>query len=139
MRAGLRLADRLRFRVLQPLRADAGCQTPDEYSVIDYKARAPKALEDALALPGEDVQLAVYALLWGGAVSEALFLSVDRRVAVAVAPEEDIAGLAGAAEERLARVFDALAAGAGLPAQGADGVCGYCEARGLCRKGHWHD
>lgn len=109
------------------------------FAVVDYKARAAKALKDSLSLPGEDVQLAVYALLWGEAVSEALFLSIDRGEVVAVPQEGDIQALARATRERLAALFDALAAGARLPAQGTAGACEYCDARGLCRKGHWHD
>ena len=107
--------------------------------MIDYKARAVKPLEDALRIPGEDVQLAVYALLWGDAVTEAMFLSVDRREVEAVAPDQDIRLLARGTGERLAVMFDALAAGAKLPAQGTEAACEYCDARGLCRKDYWHD
>jgi ATP-dependent helicase/nuclease subunit B len=109
------------------------------YAVIDYKARAVKPLEDALRIPGEDVQLAVYALLWDNAVTEAMFLSVDRREVEAVAPDQEIRVLARGAGERLAAMFDALAAGAKLPAQGTEAACEYCDARGLCRKDYWHD
>jgi ATP-dependent helicase/nuclease subunit B len=109
------------------------------FAVVDYKARAVKPLKDSLSAPGEDVQLAVYALLWGEAVSEALFLSIDRGEVAAVPEEGDIQALARATRERLAAVFDSLAGGARLPAQGIAGACEYCEARGLCRKGHWHD
>ena len=58
--------------------------------MIDYKAQAPKPLKDSLEMPGEDVQLAVYALLWGDAVTEAMFLSVDRKDVEPVAPEQDV-------------------------------------------------
>jgi ATP-dependent helicase/nuclease subunit B len=109
------------------------------YAVVDYKARAVKPLKDSLAAPGEDVQLAVYALLWGEAVTEAMFVSIDRGEVVAVPEEGDIQALAQATKERLAALFDALSAGAKLPAQGAAAACEYCDARGLCRKGHWHD
>ncbi len=108
------------------------------YAVIDYKARPVKPLQDSLQVPGEDVQLAVYALLWGDAVTEAMFLSVDRGEVKAV-PSEDIQPLARATTTRLAAMFDSLAAGASLRAQGTEAVCEYCEARGLCRKDHWHD
>jgi ATP-dependent helicase/nuclease subunit B len=109
------------------------------FSVIDYKARPPKALQDSLVIPGEDVQLAVYALLWGDAVTEAMFLSVDRRVVEPVAPDQEIPVLAKATSDRLAAMFDSLAAGAGMRAQGTEAACEYCDARGLCRKDHWHD
>jgi ATP-dependent helicase/nuclease subunit B len=106
--------------------------------VVDYKARAVKPLQDSLQVPGEDVQLAVYTLLWGDAVTEAMFLSVDRGEVKAV-PSEDIQVLAQATSTRLAAMFDSLAAGARLRAQGTEAACEYCEARGLCRKDHWHD
>jgi ATP-dependent helicase/nuclease subunit B len=134
--ATLTLLGRLdRVDVRQPPAAEG--QSP-EFAVVDYKARAHKALEDSLEAPGEDVQLAVYALLWGAAVTEALFLSIDRGEVVPV-PQEDVQALAQATSDRLAGMFDALAAGAPLRAQGTQGACEYCESRGLCRKGHWHD
>ena len=90
-------------------------------------------------MPGEDVQLAVYALLWDSAVTEAMFLSIDRREVEEVAPDQEIHLLARAAGARLAAMFDALAAGAKLSAQGTEAACEYCEARGLCRKDYWDD
>ena len=108
-----------------------------EHAVIDYKTRAADALRQALESPGEDVQLPVYALLWGVPVAEALFLALDRGEVRDVGIEHDVAALAQAERERLGRLFDALAAGAGMPAQGTEAVCEYCEARGLCRKNYW--
>ena len=110
-----------------------------EFAVIDYKTRAQKALRDALELPGEDVQLAVYALLWTAPVTAAMFLSIDRDDVAPVALEGDLPGVVEETRARLAAMLDALADGARLPAQGIDAVCTYCEVRGLCRKDHWHD
>ena len=110
-----------------------------EFVVIDYKTRAQKALRDALALPGEDVQLAVYALLWSPPVAAAMFLSIDRDEVAPVALADELPGVALETRARLAAMLDALADGARLPAQGTDAVCGYCEVRGLCRKDHWHE
>ena len=108
-------------------------------AVIDYKTIDATRLRESLSMPGEDVQLGVYALLWGKAVTEAIFLSVDRRGVEAVEPKQEIQALARKTGERLAEIFDALAAGAKLPAQGTVTACEYCDARGLCRKDHWHD
>ena len=120
-------------------RVDARSTDPTPaFAVIDYKARAVKPLQGSLQIPGEDVQLAVYALLWGDAVTEAMFLSVDRGEVKAV-PSEDIQALAQATSTRLAAVFDSLAAGVRMRAQGTEAACEYCDARGLCRKDHWHD
>jgi ATP-dependent helicase/nuclease subunit B len=106
-------------------------------AVIDYKTRSQKKLKDALEVPGEDVQLPVYALLWGGPVAAALFLSIEREGVKPVEVQSDIGELAAATRERLADLVDALHEGAPLPAQGADQVCDYCEMRGLCRRNYW--
>ncbi len=119
-------------------RVDAG-EGGSRLSVIDYKTRSAKALQDSLLVPGEDVQLGVYALLWGKAVTEAMFLSVDRRDVEVVIPKQEIQALAEKTGERLAAMFDALAAGAKLPAQGTVAACEYCDVRGLCRKDHWDE
>jgi ATP-dependent helicase/nuclease subunit B len=106
-------------------------------AVIDYKTRAKKALQDAVEVPGEDVQLPVYALLWGGPVAAALFLSIEREGIAAVELQHDVQALADATRARLGEIFDALAGGAPLRAQGVEQVCEYCEMSGLCRRGHW--
>jgi ATP-dependent helicase/nuclease subunit B len=108
-----------------------------DHAVIDYKTLDPLKLKQALESPGEDVQLPVYALLWDAPVAEALFLSMDRDEVRAVGMDHDVAALAQAERERLGRLFDALAAGAAMPAQGTEAVCEYCEVRGLCRKNYW--
>jgi ATP-dependent helicase/nuclease subunit B len=126
------------------VRAPAGDQQSEkqadssfESAVVDYKTRDPGKLRKSLALPGEDVQLPVYALLWGAPVAEALFLSLDRDGVGAVELEGDVDALAETVRARLGELFDALCAGARLPAQGVEEVCEYCEARGLCRRNHW--
>jgi len=112
-------------------------ESPSEFAVIDYKTRDPGRLRRSLELPGEDVQLPVYALLWGAPVAEALFLSLERDGVSAVELGNDVPALMEAVRVRLGELFDALAAGARLPAQGVEETCEYCEARGLCRRNHW--
>jgi ATP-dependent helicase/nuclease subunit B len=106
-------------------------------AVIDYKTRNRRALQEALAHPGEDVQLPVYALLWGGPVAAALFLSIDRDGVEQVLLTEPVSVAAAAVGARLAAIYDALHEGAPLPAQGIDAVCEYCEMHGLCRRNFW--
>lgn len=116
-------------------RVDTG---PDgRAAVIDYKTRSQKVLKEALEVPGEDVQLPVYALLWDGPVAAALFLSIEREGVAPVEVGEDIGELAAATRERLAGIVDALHDGSPLPAQGVEQVCDYCEMRGLCRRNYW--
>ena len=135
----------------RPFRASPGVASPETgapaqpldaphlLAVIDYKTRSVKALEESLKLPGEDVQLAVYTLLAGDPVARALFLSVDRREVEAIEMDEEVGEMAGATRARLLTMFDALAEGARLRAQGVEAACEYCDVRGLCRKGYWHE
>lgn len=117
-------------------RADGNRNT---FAVLDYKAQGVKKLKDKLKQPGEDVQLPVYALLHGGDVTEAAFVSLDRDGVESIPLEQDVSELGAAVEARLAELFDALHRGAGLPAQGLPEVCEWCEMRGLCRKDHWNE
>jgi ATP-dependent helicase/nuclease subunit B len=105
-------------------------------AVIDYKMKAKDALRKQLKLPGEDVQLPVYALLAGELATEAAYLSFDHDQVHAVKPEGDIQELAQQVAGRLQTVFEALYAGADLPAHGAEPVCAQCEMEGLCRRSY---
>ncbi len=40
---------------------------------------------------------------------------------------------------RLERSLHALVRGAAMPALGDEGSCAYCDYRGLCRRGDWHE
>jgi ATP-dependent helicase/nuclease subunit B len=107
-----------------------------EYALIDYKTRDPAKLRAEQKKPGEDVQLPAYATLYGGEVAQAGYLSVDQDEVKEITVE-NIAVLAASNVERLREVFDAMHAGAALPAQGVSEVCKHCEARGLCRRDVW--
>ena len=116
-------------------RVDTGSDSA--VGLIDYKTQRQEVLRKKAAAPGEDVQLPVYALLWGGPVAAALFLSIEREGVKSVALNGDINALAAATRERLAQLHDAMHGGAPLPAQGVDAVCQYCEMDGLCRRNYW--
>jgi ATP-dependent helicase/nuclease subunit B len=105
-------------------------------SVIDYKTADKSLLQEQLRDPGENVQLACYALLAENVV-DARFLSLNKDAPVEVPLEDDLRELADACEARLADVFQRLRQGAGLPANGDDKSCASCEMKGLCRKDHW--
>jgi ATP-dependent helicase/nuclease subunit B len=113
------------------------CHADGHTEVIDYKTRAENALKQQLKTPGEDVQLAVYALLWEAPVTAAQYLSLERDGVTTVPLPQPPQQAAAAVRERLLRLFDAMRAGAPLPAQGVQAACKYCEMRGLCRRGHW--
>jgi len=106
----------------------------DTRYVIDYKTSTAQSLRKKLKSPDEAVQLPFYAWLCEAA---AAYLPINE---VPVAPleldgETDVEAIS----RRLPDLLEAIAAGAALPAHGVDGVCAYCEARGLCRKGMWHE
>ena len=109
----------------------------DAVAVVDYKTGSATSLKARLRMPGEDVQLPVYALLWGGPVAAALFLSIDREGVNAVPLTDDLTALAASVRQRLGELYDDLCAGQPLPAQGAPEACKYCDVHGLCRRAHW--
>jgi len=113
-------------------------------AVLDYKARRADALRREVAEPGEDVQLAAYALLFDAAadgrearLAEAAYVALERGEITLVRHRGDPAESAARAALRLDALLTAVRDGAGLPAHGAAGVCGYCEMRGLCRRDYW--
>ncbi|MCC6535265.1 MAG: PD-(D/E)XK nuclease family protein [Burkholderiales bacterium] len=105
-------------------------------AVVDYKTQARTKLRGKLRIDGEDVQLPLYALLWGGPIAAALFLGLDAPVD-GVACEGDIDALARAVAERLGQLFDRIHEDASLPAHGVEAVCRHCDVSGLCRRKYW--
>ena len=81
-----------------------------------------------------EVQLPFYAWL---AEAAAAYLPINETpvVPLELDGETDV----DAISRRLPELLEAIASGAGLPAAGIDAVCAHCEARGLCRKGMWHE
>lgn len=106
-------------------------------AVIDYKTQRRDTLRKKVEAPGEDVQLPVYALLWGNPVTTAQFLSLERDGVDAVDLGPDVMAVAASERDRLGSLFDQMRAGAPMPAHGVDAVCDYCEMRGLCRRNYW--
>ena len=107
----------------------------DERLVLDYKTQSEQVLRSKLKEPGEDVQLACYA--YAHEAADAAFVSIENGKVKLVAPKEDVPLLAQLNAERLVRVMAALRDGAGMPANGIDAACAYCDVRGVCRKGEW--
>jgi len=106
-----------------------------ERKVFDYKTQNEQALRNKLKEPGEDVQLACYA--YAQEAVDAAFVSIEGGKVKSVVPPHDVAQLAQLNAERLVRVMGDIRNGAGLPANGIDQACRYCEMRGVCRKGEW--
>ena len=107
----------------------------DEKRVLDYKTQNDQLLRNKLKEPGEDVQLACYA--FAHKAGEAAFVSIESGKVKSVMPPHDIAQLAWLNAERLESVMARIRSDVGLPANGIDQACVYCEMRGVCRKGEW--
>ncbi len=103
--------------------------------VLDYKMQGDQQLRDKLREPGEDVQLASYA--YAHNANEAAFISIESGKVKSVEPKHDVAQLAQINVARLVQVMARVRDGAGLPANGIEQACRYCEMRGVCRKGDW--
>ena len=112
-----------------------------KFAVLDYKARNATELKKALGEPGEEIQLATYALLLqadgGEPPIEAGYVALERAGVTLVPVAGDLAEISAKAVLRLDEMLIAIRGGAELPAQGRIGVCAYCEMRGLCRKDYW--
>lgn len=104
-------------------------------AVIDYKTSDKSALKKRLT-GFEDHQLAFYGLLLSPAPAEAAYVAIDTDKTEYLTAEpyddwrEQLAG-------RLRADLDDIHRGEPLPASGVSGSCGYCDMRGLCRKGAW--
>ncbi len=107
----------------------------EEKRVLDYKTQGDQLLRNKLKEPGEDVQLACYA--YAHEAADAAFVSIENGKVKLVEPKHDVPLLAQLNAERLVQAMARIRGGAGLPANGIDQVCMYCEMRGLCRKGEW--
>lgn len=118
-------------------RVDVRVDDASMTAVLDYKTQTVNALKNKLKEPGEDVQLACYAQAAGAGA--AAFVSLEDDAVLAVAPLDDIQGLAALNIERLKTLFAQLRSGTPMPAHGVEKVCGYCEMKGLCRKGEWQE
>jgi ATP-dependent helicase/nuclease subunit B len=115
-------------------------QSDGSFALIDYKTQAEKGLKEKVKPEGEDVQLAVYAMLSDGPVSDARFLSLDKDGVKAVALDPaTMDEHTQAQEDRLLLLIDALHEGTPAPAGGHDVTCEWCSVRGICRKAHWEE
>ena len=103
-------------------------------TVIDYKTGAAIGLKKKLKNPAEAVQLPFYAWL-SDAASAFLPINETPVALLELDGETDV----DAISRRLPELLGAIAAGDVLEANGVDAICQYCEARGLCRKGMWHE
>ncbi|QIL79739.1 PD-(D/E)XK nuclease family protein [Diaphorobacter sp. HDW4A] len=105
--------------------------------VIDYKTENEQVTRKRIVAGSEDIQLAFYAALLQDDVLRAAYVNVGERGETRTFEQEDVVHLR---DELVAGILSDMARiddGAQMPALGEGAVCGYCAARGLCRKDFW--
>jgi ATP-dependent helicase/nuclease subunit B len=108
----------------------------EQVAILDYKLKRAESLKRVDVDQGEDVQLAVYAILAGSGVVDAAYLALEGEMPERVACS-DPRGLAEAVGQRLVKIMQDLREGVPLPAHGDDESCQWCDFGGLCRRDHW--
>ncbi len=112
-------------------------------AILDYKTQSLDRLKKRLDIPGEDVQLPLYAWLADDPshVDNATFLSLEKNDGHLkdIGLEDNLATLCTETHTRLTTLFNQIYRGTPLPAQGTAKNCSYCEMRGLCRKDYWSE
>lgn len=113
--------------------------------VIDYKTESRASTTDRVKEPLEDTQLAFYAALLPDDNVRAAYLSItDKRGdnprdrATQLIEQPEVLWARDQLREGLAHDIARVAAGHPMPALGEGRVCGFCAARGLCRKDFWN-
>jgi ATP-dependent helicase/nuclease subunit B len=102
-------------------------------ALLDYKSRSLDQLKKQVKDP-DDVQLAFYTLLQGTRIAEAAYVALDGDELGEV-PLVDPESRAASLQDCIDDCFNAMHEGTGMPAQGTESACAYCEMHGLCRKG----
>ena len=125
-----------------PLRLKGQIDRIDEVTdgatlLIDYKTEPLARTRDRIKAGNEDTQLPFYALLSGADAPRAAYLNLAEREAPSLHELPELPVLAAQLYEGMAHDLARIAAGEPLPALGEGSVCGWCEARGLCRKDFW--
>lgn len=105
--------------------------------VMDYKTESPEATQKRAKQPGEDTQLAFYAALLDDTGLRAAYVNVGERGETKTVEQKDIGEVREMLEAAIGDELGRIAGGAALPALGEGAACGFCAARGLCRKDFW--
>ena len=133
-------------------RFDIQLQAPGQAEVIDYKNQSMSKIKKRAEHLLDDPQLLIYARavnedpesarLQGCKVDQAewvsLKLDLKRSKTLQRSLEVDnVSELMPSFDKQLTEDMQTLWSGKALTAFAPDGVCKYCEARGICRKGMW--
>jgi len=105
--------------------------------VIDYKTENEQSTRRRIQAGSEDLQLAFYAALLQDDVLRAAYVNVGERGETRSFEQEDVVQLRDELLDGIRHDMQRIAEGAPMQALGEGAVCGYCAARGLCRKDFW--
>ncbi len=111
----------------------------EKTAVLDYKTGSNKQLKDRATDPSEDGQLPFYGMIAERVPDELAYIGLDNDPVTDYAMVGDVVAIVADHRNRLRQTLDGIEAGKGLPAQGVDRVCAYCEVGGVCRKRYWEN
>ncbi|WP_128113365.1 PD-(D/E)XK nuclease family protein [Polynucleobacter necessarius] len=133
-------------------RFDINAHANDQAEVIDYKNQSMTKIKKRAEHLLDDPQLLIYARaanespisahLQGRQVNRAQWVSLkvdikrDKKLQRSL-EVEDVSALMPQMNQQMTEDIQKLWSGKELSAFAPDGVCQYCEARGICRKGMW--
>jgi ATP-dependent helicase/nuclease subunit B len=109
----------------------------DAINLIDYKTGVLPKLDEITS--GEEVQLVSYSLLLEH-VNSVQYIGIDGRAGVDdknTLAGDELKTLQTAVKERLVDVMNRIRSNAAMPAHGDEITCGYCDAKGICRRAAW--
>ena len=106
-----------------------------ERLVLDYKSSKKDKLDNRLKTRA-DHQLPFYGLLLEPRPAAAAYVAIDDEKP-ALAEADDYATWRAGLQSQIIANWQAMSAGASLPASGTRKNCERCDVRGLCRKGVW--
>jgi len=105
--------------------------------VMDYKTEARSFTLERVRQPAEDTQLAFYAALLADDTLRAGYVNVGEREGTKLVEQHEIVPARDLLVEGILHDLQQLGEGAALPALGEGRVCGFCAARGVCRRDFW--
>lgn len=105
--------------------------------VMDYKTEGRGTTADRIRNPGEDTQLAFYAALLEEDTLRAAYVNVGERGKTETLEQKAVVEARDLLVNGILHDLDRVAGGAQMPALGEGMACGYCAARGLCRRDFW--
>jgi ATP-dependent helicase/nuclease subunit B len=102
--------------------------------VIDYKAEARDKTAERIKSPQEDTQLAFYAALLDDDELAGAYVSLGEKEPTRSYVQTGIVALRDQLIDSIVADMSRIADGAPMPALGEGTACGFCAARGLCRR-----